>query len=92
MGKKLELPAVTGTEHETEGSVLACTLDEEGNLYTFELDEKPQEESDRLTPEESVQVTREETESFISHPTQNLRETWALCCIPTVTRQRSLSL
>ncbi len=48
------------TEHETEETVYAYTLDEDGNLYTLEYNLKAPEESDRLTLEKFAQMTPEE--------------------------------
>lgn len=81
--KEDALPAVplqeVWTEHETEGSVLAYTLDEEGNLYTFEFEERSQEESDRLTPEEPVQMTRKELLQMTSEDVARLYQRDANC-------------
>lgn len=48
------------TEYETEETILAYTLDEDGCLYTFEYNLKVQEEPERLTAEKLAQMTPEE--------------------------------
>lgn len=50
------------TVYETEETIYAYTLDEEGGLYTLEYNLKAYADSDRLTLEEAEQLTREELE------------------------------
>ncbi len=48
------------TVYETEETIFAYTLDEDGGLYTLEYDIKAQEEYDGLTAEKLAQMTSEE--------------------------------